>query len=113
MMMTTRIWNTCPDDERMNNEVCGVEEDELASEYEYCMDETMYSEEFNEDDVVLVLTSMKFIMDLTFLYFIMDLAFLCLYLLSIQNFFAGPQCSDFLFARSLSSLMGKFFTLKN
>ena len=104
MMMTTRIWNTCPDDERMNIEVCGVEEDDLASEYEYCMDETMYSEEFNEDDVVLVLTSM---------YFIMDLAFLCLYLLSIQNFFAGPQCIDFPFARSLSSLMGKFFTLKN
>ena len=81
MMMTTRILNTYPDDdERMNNEIIGVEEDELASEYEYCMDETMYSEEFNEDDVVLVLASMNFIM---------DLAFLCLYLLSIQNFFAG------------------------
>ena len=27
MMMTKQIWNTCPDDERMDNEVCGVEED--------------------------------------------------------------------------------------
>ena len=63
MMMTKQIWNTCPDDERMNNEVCGVEEDEPASEYEYCMDETMYPEGFNEDDVMLMLTSTNFIMD--------------------------------------------------
>ena len=64
MMMTKQIWNTCPDDERMDNEVCGVEEDYvLASEYGDFMDDLMYPEGFNEDDVMLMLTSTNFIMD--------------------------------------------------
>ena len=64
MMMTKQIWNTCPDDERMDNEVCGVEEDYvLASEYRDFMDDLMYPEGFNEDDVMLMLTSSNFIMD--------------------------------------------------
>ena len=42
----------------MDNEVCGVEEDYvLASEYGDFMDDLMYPEGFNEDDVMLMLTS--------------------------------------------------------
>ena len=64
VMMMKQILNTCPDDMRIDDDVIGIEEDYfIASEYENCMDDVMYSEEFNEDDVMLVLTSTNLIMD--------------------------------------------------
>ena len=68
---------------RMNDDVSGIEEDYvIASEYENCLDDVVYSEEFNEDDVMLVLASTNLIMVKAFFYF---------YFLSFQNFFGRPS----------------------
>ena len=63
-MITKQISNACSDDMRIDDDVIGIEEDYfIASEYENCMDDVVYSEEFNEHDVMLVLTSTNLIVD--------------------------------------------------
>ena len=65
-MMTKQVLNTCPDEMRMDNDVNGLEEDYVvASENENCLDDGDHSEEFNDDDIMQVLTStyMNLIMD--------------------------------------------------
>ena len=48
----------------MDDDVNGIEEDYvIASEHENCFDDVEYSKEFNDDDVMLVLTSTNPIMD--------------------------------------------------
>ena len=49
---------------QMDDDVIGIEEDYLiASKYESFYVDVVYSEEFNEDDVMLVLTSANLIVD--------------------------------------------------
>ena len=47
----------------MDDDVSSMEDYVIASEYENCLDDVVYSEEFNEDDVMLVLTSANLIVD--------------------------------------------------